>query len=104
MLPPFWMSLLKRAMPVVIEAGTTIYKRQSAAKRAHHQAESASLDLQTEQLEALQAAVERVAAEMESVRENQLQLVRAVTRLRWALVAALLLSTLTIVLVLSKQF
>ncbi|HJU06100.1 MAG TPA: hypothetical protein VJ692_13195 [Nitrospiraceae bacterium] len=91
-------------MPVVIEAGTNIYKRQAAAKQAVHQTESTSLDLQTEQLEALQAAVGRVMTEMKSIRENQLQLARTVIRLRWALVAALLLSTLAIGFVLSQQF
>lgn len=98
---PFWMSLLKRAMPVVIEAGTSIYKRRSAAKQPYA-AESATVDSQTEQLEALRGAVIRVATEMESLSQKQAQLARAVTHLRWTSVAALVLSTLALVIVLSK--
>lgn len=98
---PFWMSLLKRAVPIVIEAGSGIYKRRSAAKQAH-QTESAPEDLQTEKLEALQAAVIRVATEMESLSQKQAQFARAVTHLRWASFAALVLSTLALVIVLSK--
>lgn len=98
---PFWIGLLKRAMPVVIEAGSNLYKQRSATKRAH-QAESASMDLQTEKLDVLQAAVIRVATEVESVSQKQVQLARAVTRLRWASVGALVLSMLALAIVLSK--
>lgn len=98
---PFWMSLLKRAMPVVIEAGTSIYKRRSAAKQPFD-AQSATVDSQAEQLEALQGAVIRVATEMESFSQKQAQLARAVTHLRWASVAALVLSTLALIIALSK--
>jgi hypothetical protein len=99
---PFWIGLLKRAMPVVIEAGSSIYKRRSAAKQAP-QAQSVPLDAQAEKLEALQAAVIRVATEVESLSRKQVELAQAVTRLGWALVAALMLSTLSIVIVLSKS-
>ena len=99
---PFWIGLLKRAMPVVIEAGASIYKRRAAAKQAP-QAQSVSLDSQSEKLEALQAAIMRVAMEMESLNRKQIELAQAVTRLRWVLVAALILSTLAIVIVLSKS-
>jgi peptidoglycan hydrolase CwlO-like protein len=98
---PFWMSLLKRAMPVVIEAGTSIYKQRSAAKQAY-EAESPTVDSQNEQLHALQGAVIRVETETESLSRNQAQLMRAVTHLRWASLAALVLSTLALVIVLSR--
>jgi len=98
---PFWMSLLKRAMPVVIEAGTNLYKRRSAAKQPY-EAQSADVDSQSEQLEALQRAVIRVATEMESLTQKQVQLARAVTHLRWASVAALVLSAFALVIVLSN--
>lgn len=98
---PFWIGLLKRAMPVVIEAGSSIYKRRAAAKQAP-QAQSVPLDSQSEKLEALQAAIMRVATEMESLSRKQIELTQAVTHLRWVLVAVLILSTLAIVIVLSK--
>jgi hypothetical protein len=98
---PFWIGLLKRAMPVVIEAGANLYKQRSAPKQAH-QAESASVDVQTEKLDALQAAVIRVATEMESISRTQVRLARAVTHLRWASLAALVLSMLALVLALSQ--
>lgn len=98
---PFWMSLLKRAMPVVIEAGTSIYKRRSATKQAYA-SEPHTADVQTEKLEALQGAVMRIATEMERLSRNQAQLARAVTYFRWASVAALVLSTLALIIVLSK--
>jgi hypothetical protein len=98
---PFWIGLLKRAMPVVIEAGSNIYKRRAAAKQAP-QAQSVPLNSQSEKLEALQAAIIRVATEMESLSRKQIELAQAVTRFCWALVAALILSTLAIVIVLSK--
>jgi hypothetical protein len=50
----------------------------------------------------LQVAIIRVATEVESLSRKQIELAQAVTRLRWALVAALMLSTLAIVIVLSK--
>lgn len=101
MMTNLWFSVLKRAVPVVIEAGSSIYKQRSAAKQPR-QAESVPVDSQTEKIEALQTAVVRVATEMESLSGRQVQLARAVTHLRWALVAALILSTLAIVIVLSK--
>lgn len=100
---PFWIGLLKRAMPVVIEAGSSIYKRRSAAKQGH-QAQSTSVEAQSEKLEALQAAVIRVTTEMESLSRHQAELAQAVTRLRWASVAAFILATLAIVIVLSRYF
>ena len=100
---PFWIGLLKRAMPVVIEAGSSIYKRRAAAKQAH-QTQFGPVDAQTERLNALQAAIIRVATETESLSRNQDQLARALTRLRWASVAAFILSTLAIVIVLSRYF
>ncbi|MDF2459208.1 MAG: hypothetical protein K0S79_1624 [Nitrospira sp.] len=98
---PFWLSLLKRAMPVVIEAGTSIYKQRSAAKQPH-EAEPGTVKSQIEQVEALQGAVMRVATEMESLNRNQFQITRALTHLRWASLAALVLSTLALIIVLSK--
>ena len=98
---PFWLSLLKRAMPVVIEAGTSIYKQRSAAKQPH-EAEPGTVKSQIEQVEALQGAVMRVATEMERLSQNQAQIMRAVTHLRWASLAALVLSTLALVIVLSR--
>jgi hypothetical protein len=98
---PFWIGLLKRAMPVVIEAGSSIYKRRAAAKQAP-QDQSVPLDSQSERLEALQAAIIRVAEETESLSRKQAELAQAVTSLRWALVAAFILSTLAIVIVLVK--
>ncbi len=99
---PFWISLLKRAMPVVIEAGTSLYKRRQPGKQAY-ESEPATVDGQTEKLEALREAVIRVATEMESLSQKQADLVRAVTRLRWASVAALVLSALTLVIVFLKN-
>lgn len=98
---PFWISLLKRAMPVVIEAGTSLYKRRPAGKQAY-ESEPAAVDGQTEKLQALREAVIRVATEMESLSQKQVDLARAVTRLRWASIAALVLSMLTLVIVLSR--
>jgi hypothetical protein len=98
---PFWIGLLKRAMPVVIEAGSSIYKRRAAAKQAP-QAQSVPLDFQSEKLEALQVAIIRVATEVESLSRKQVELAQVVTHLRWVLVAALILSTLAIVIVLAK--
>jgi hypothetical protein len=95
---PFWIGLLKRAMPVVIEAGSSIYKRRAAAKQAP-QAQSVPLDSQSEKLEALQAAIIRIATEMESLSRKQVELTQVVSHLRWVLVAALILSTLAIVIV-----
>lgn len=97
----FWIGLLKRAMPVVIEAGSSIYKRRSGAKQAP-QAQSVPLDSQSERLEALQVAIIRVATEVESLSRKQGELAQAVTHLRWVSVAAVILSTLAIVLVLLK--
>jgi hypothetical protein len=99
---PFWISLLKRAMPVVIEAGTSMYKRRSAAKQAY-EAEPATVDGQAERLEALREAVIRVATEMESLSQKQADLARTATRLRWASVAALILSVLTLIIVFSRS-
>jgi hypothetical protein len=99
---PFWIGLLKRAMPVVIEAGTSMYKRRSAAKQAY-ESEPGTVDGQTEKLEALREAVIRVATEMESLSQKQADFERTVTRLRWASVAALVLSVLTLIIVFSRS-
>src|SRR5690349_16593899 len=100
---PFWIGLLKRAMPVVIEAGTSMYKRRSAAKQSY-ESEPNAVDGQAEKLEALREAVIRVATEMESLSQKQADLARTVTRLRWASVAALILSALTLIIVFSRSF
>ena len=99
---PFWIGLLKRTMPMVIEAGARIYKRRAAAKQAP-QAQSVPLDSQSEKLEALQAAIMRVATEVESLSRKQVELAQAITRLYWISIAALILSTLAIVIILSKS-
>jgi hypothetical protein len=98
---PFWIGLLKRAMPVVIEAGSSFYKRRAAAKQAP-QAQSAPFDSQSEKLEALQTAIMRVATEVESLSRKQGELTQAVARLHWISVAAFILSALAIVIVFSK--
>jgi len=98
---PFWIGLLKRAMPVVIEAGSHIYKRRAAANQAAHP-QSAPADSPSEKVEALQRAIVRMAEEMESLNLEQIQLAEAVMRLRRAAIASLLLATLTIVMVLLK--
>lgn len=88
-------------MPVVIEAGSHIYKRRAAANQAS-QAQPGPVDPQSEKLEALQVAIIRVAEEMEFVSRKQADLAQAVMHIRWAVVAALVLSTLALVIVLSK--
>jgi hypothetical protein len=98
---PFWIGLLKRAMPVVIEAGSSIYKRRAAAKQAP-QAQSAPLDSQSEQLEALEKAIMRIATEVESLSREQGKRTQAVARLHWISVAAFILSALAIVIAFSK--
>ena len=87
---------------MVIEAGARIYKRRAAAKQAP-QAQSVRLDCQLEKLEALQAAIMRVATEVESLSRKQVELAQAITRLYWRSMAALILSTLAIVIILSKS-
>lgn len=98
---PFWIGLLKRAMPVVIEAGSSMYKRRAAAKQAP-QSQSVPLDSQSEKLDALQVAIIRVAEEMESLSLKQAELAQALTRLRWAVITILIVATLAIVMFLSK--
>jgi hypothetical protein len=51
----------------------------------------------------LREAVIRVATEMESLSQKQADLARTATRLRWASVAALILSVLTLIIVFSRS-
>ena len=96
---PFWIGLLKRAMPVVIDAGSHIYKRRAAANQAA-QPQSPPADSPSEKLEALQRAIIRIVEEMESLSLKQIQLAEAMARLRGAAIASLLLAMLAIVMVL----
>ncbi|HKN86352.1 MAG TPA: hypothetical protein VJV04_05815 [Nitrospiraceae bacterium] len=98
---PFWIGLLKRAMPVVIEAGSHLYKRRAAANQAS-QPQSAPVDSPSEKLEAMQRAIIRIAEEVESVSLKQNQVAEGVTSLRRAVIAALLLATVAIVMVLLR--
>lgn len=98
---PFWIGLLKRAMPVVIEAGSHIYKQRAAANHTP-QRQSVHVDSLSERVEALQKAVIRLAEETESLRLKQIQVAHAVTRLQWVVNASLCLALLAIVMVLLK--
>jgi len=68
---PFWIGLLKRAMPVVIEAGSHIYKRRAEANQAAYP-QSAPAGSPSEKVEALQRAIVRMAEEMESLNLKQI--------------------------------
>lgn len=102
----FWMSLLRNGMPVVIDVASSLSKsilsRRRSARQYELQAKSSSVDVQAEKLDALQAAVIRVATEMESLRVKEAQVSRAVTQLRWTSVVAFLLSLLALIIVFLK--
>ena len=104
----FWMSLLRNGMPVVIDVASNLSKsilsRRRSARQYELQAKSSSVgvDVQAEKLEALQAAVIRVATEVESLRVKEAQVSRAGTQLRWASVVAFLLSLLALIIVFLK--
>ena len=99
---PFWLSLLKRGMPVVIDLASglsesILSKRQSAGKTARQDAPAGG-DMQAQKLDALQAAILRVANEVDALNLQQARFARSMAQLRWISVAAVLLSILAVVL------
>lgn len=99
---PFWLSLLKRGMPVVIDLASglsesILSKRQSTGKTAHHDADAAG-DLQSQKLDALQAAILRVANEVDAINLQQARFARSIAQVHWISIAALLFSVLALAL------
>jgi predicted DNA repair protein MutK len=95
---PFWLSLLKRGMPVVIDLASglsesILSRRHSAEKPADRDA-AAPADIQTQKLDALQAAILRVANEVDAITLQQARLARAMAQVRWISIAALIMSML----------
>jgi hypothetical protein len=97
---PLWTNALKWAMPVIIEAGSSFYKKQSSTRQERHTPGSA--DSQAEQVEALKSAMIRIAEEMEVSNRKQAELARAVTRVRWITIAVGVLAILALVIALWK--
>ena len=97
---PLWKNVLKWAMPVIIEAGSSFYKKQSNPRQERHA--PASADSQAEQVEALKRAIIRVAEEMDLSNRKQTELSRAITRIRWITIAIGLLAILALVIAVSK--
>lgn len=97
---PLWKHVLKWAMPVIIEAGSSLYKQQSHT-RQERQA-SASSDSQAEEIEALKNAMIRVAEEIELSNRKQGELARTIASLRWIAIVAGLFAVVALVVALVK--
>lgn len=96
---PLWKTVLKWAMPVIIEAGSSFYKKQSQPRQERS---APGIDPQAEEIEALKSAMIRVAEEIELFNRKQAELVRRVIRLRWIALAACLLAIVALGIALSK--